>query len=212
VCYDCPVESVETLEFLPPDFQSELDVEFYLARVPQNARCKGMFFRDVLAAIRYGAPLDRNLDDDLGPHAHARYLPFKDYPLRSHMDLTSRAVKLLYPDRTLRQGMRQLGWLAYSAFVQSMVGRIVLGVLGSDLEQIFAAAPKSIELSMTRGRATAERVGERHFRYDFRDIYGYLDSYYVGVVEGPIRHHGFRPDVRLALTSPSDGIMDIRWT
>ena len=65
---------------------------------------------------------------------------------------------------------------------------------------------------MTRGRARSERVGPRHFRYHFSEIYGYLDCYYVGVVEGPIRHHGFRPDVRLALTSPSDGVMDIRWT
>ena len=64
---------------------------------------------------------------------------------------------------------------------------------------------------MRPGRAVARRVGENHWRYDFTEIYGFLDSYYVGVLEGPIKKLGKVPQVRLNAPSPSEGIMDIRW-
>lgn len=192
-------------DFVKPRFDEDLDTRMYLERVPSNAYCKGMFFHDVLRAVRN---VDPEAADGLG---RRRYVPFKDYPLREHMELTSKAVRRLYPGVPTREAMRRLGWLAYPAFVHSMVGRIVFGVLGQDLDKIFEVGPKSFEVSLTRGRATSERLGERHWRYDFADIFGFLDTYYVGVIEGPIRHHGRIPNVRIHLSTPSDGVMDIQW-
>lgn len=198
--------AVESPRFVAPRFDRDLDVEAYLERVPPDAYCKGMFFRDVLEAVR-------SVDSNAARHlARRRYLPFKDYPLREHMEMTAEAVRLLYPGTPTREAMRRLGWLAYSSFVDSMIGRIVFGVLGHDMDKIFEVGPKSFEVSLTMGRATAERLGDRHWQYTFESIFGYLDAYYVGVVEGPIRYHGHTPDVRLHLTTLSDGVMDIRWS
>src|SRR5690606_12558657 len=101
--------------------------------------------------------------------------------------------------------------LVYPLFEESLIGRVVFGVLGRDLDQVMRVGPRSFELSLTRGRATAERVGEGHYRYHFREIYGFLDAYYVGVIEGVFRSHGAPCEVRLSLSSPIDGVMDIRW-
>ena len=105
---------------------------------PGDAVCKGMFFRDVLAAVRYGAPLDRNLDDDLGPHARPLH-PFRTTAARPHGS-TARAARLCTrPPRARGAPAARVAGL--SAFVQSMVGRVVLGVLGSDLEQVSPRRP-----------------------------------------------------------------------
>lgn len=197
------------LHFVSPRFDEDLDVEAYLERVPDDACCKGMFFGDLVdAAKSVSAQATAEVTRELGQR---RYIPFKDYPLREHMTLSSRLVPRLFPQYPTREGMRRLGWLVYPLFKQSLIGRVVFGVLGHDLDQVMRVGPRSFELSLTRGRAVGEKIGERHYRYSFREIYGYLDSYYVGVMEGVFRDHGVRAEVKIALSSLSDGVMDIRW-
>lgn len=192
--------------FVTPRFDTDIDTAAYLERVPPDAYCKGMFFHDVLAQVR-------RMDPEAARRiARRRYIPFKDYPLREHMEMTDAAVRILYPGVPTREGMRRLGWLAFPTFVESMIGRVVFGVLGRDLDRIVQVGPKAFEVSLTRGRATAERLGDRHWRYELTDVFGYLDAYYVGVIEGPIRYHDFVPDVRVRLRTLSDGTVDIRWS
>lgn len=57
--------------------------------------------------------------------------------------------------------------------------------------------------------------------YDFRvpdfsgDLdpgpYLILDPYYIGVVEGMVRHYGFEPDVRIHAIEIANAVLDIRW-
>jgi uncharacterized protein (TIGR02265 family) len=202
-----PATSSVPPPFVRPNFDHELDSKPYLDRVPEGTCCKGMFFNDIINNVRRMSPGA----EKLLPGASRRYVPFRDYPLREHMGLTAAAVPLLFPRMLSREGMRRLGWLSYPTFAESMVGRVVFGILGNDLEQIFSVGPRAFPISVNRGRATAERLGSNHFRYVFRDFFGYLDTYYVGVIEGPILHHKRVPDVRLHLETLSDGIMDIRW-
>lgn len=195
--------------FPPPNFEQDLNPVPYLQRVPRDASCKGMFFNDVMKAVRRASPeAGRQL---LPRMTRPRYVPFQDYPLREHMELTAEAVKLLFPALPTREGMRRLGWLAFPTFVDSIIGRVVFGILGQDLDKIFEVGPRSFEVSLSHGHAVAERLGEKSWRYEFSDIFGYLDTYYVGVIEGPIRHYGHTPDVRIDLRSLSDGVMDIQW-
>src|SRR5690606_23716025 len=154
------------------------------------------------------APATAEVTRELGQR---RYIPFKDYPLREHMTLSSRLVPRLFPQYPTREGMRRLGWLVYPLFKESLIGRVVFGVLGHDLDQVMRVGPRSFELSLTRGRAKAERIGDGHYRYHFEEIYGFLDSYYVGVIEGVFRDHDVPCVVRIALRTPVDGVMDISW-
>ncbi len=176
--------------------------------MPEDAACKGMYFADLVATLRKIAPPG---DARVAELTAKRYVPFRDYPLADHMRMTALSSRLLFPDCCTREAMRRFGWKAFPTFVQSLIGRIVFKTLGPDLDQIFAAGPKSFEVSLTRGRAKATKLGDAHWRYEFREMFGYLDTYYVGVIEGPIRKYGFTPEIRLALESPSDGAMTIRW-
>jgi uncharacterized protein (TIGR02265 family) len=195
-------------EFVTPDFSKPLHLGAYLARVPAEATCKGMFFDDIIKAVTKASP---QAGAELVPHVARRYVPFRDYPLREHMELTARAVQLLYPALPQREGLRRLGWLAFPAFTESLVGRIIFGILGNDLDKVFELGPRSFSVSLSHGRATAYRIGEAHWQYVFTEVYGFLDAYYVGVLEGPIKKLGKVPQVRLSPASLSEGVMDIRW-
>jgi len=200
--------SIET-DFLVPDFAGALDPSPYFDVMPADETCKGLYFTGVIDVVRRLAP-GRDQELFTGLEA-ARFIPFRDYPLRQHMLLTLNAVRLLYPRIPSREGMRRLGWLAFPSMVDSMIGRVVFGVLGRNPDSVMGAGPRAVELSVRRGRAQARKVGNNHWRYSFWSIYGFLDTYYVGVVEGALKAQGVVPRVRIAMSSLIDAEMDVMW-
>lgn len=195
--------------FRAPDFSKPFDLRVYLANTPEDATCKGLFFQDVLKAVRAAkVPVSPERLPQLARH----YAAFTDYPLRDHMELTARVAGILYPGVPTREGLRRLGWLVYPGFADSLVGKVIFTVFGEHLDRVYELGPRSFPASLSRGRATTERRGERHWRITFREIYGFLDCYYVGVMEGPIRRVRKTPDVRVHVQSLSDGAMDVRWS
>jgi uncharacterized protein (TIGR02265 family) len=199
----------ERERFPVADFTKSFDLAKYLANTPENATCKGLFFQDVLKAVRVAAP---TTTAERLPQLARRYVAFQDYSLREHMELTTQVAALLYPQVSMREGLRRLGWLVFPGFADSLVGKVIFTIFGEDLERVYELGPRSFPVSLSRGRAESERVGERHWRITFREIYGFLDCYYVGVLEGPIRRVHKSGEVRLRAESLSDGVMDVRWS
>jgi uncharacterized protein (TIGR02265 family) len=195
--------------FVEPDMAAELDVSAYLARVPATAKCKGMFFRDLIDGAREIGP---GSAPELRRRLQTRYVAFKDYPLREHMELTAALAPCLYPKLPLREALRRFGWRAYPTFATSLAGRVAVGLMGGDVERLLDIAPRAIELSLSVGRVASRRLGERHYEIELSDIFGYVDSYYVGVFEGALLHHEREPVLRVSLRSPSDATFDITWT
>jgi uncharacterized protein (TIGR02265 family) len=195
--------------FRAPDFSRPFELSAYLANTPDNATCKGLFFQDVVRAVQSAG---RAAAAQRVPQLARRYVAFSDYSLREHMELTSQVAGILYPEVPTREGLRRLGWLVFPGFAESLVGKVIFTIFGEHLDRVYELAPRSFPVSLSRGRAETERVGERHWRITFREIYGFLDCYYVGVIEGPIRRLGKIPDVRVHAESLSDGVMDVRWS
>jgi uncharacterized protein (TIGR02265 family) len=195
--------------FHVPNFAGELDPAPYLALVPDDERCKGVFFHGVIDATKKLAPT--RVDALFSGMQERRFLPFREYRLREHMLMTMNAVHILHPRIPTREAMRRLGWLAFQSLSDSMVGRVVFGVLGRDPERVLSMGPRAVSVSLRKGRLTAHRLGRSHFRLVFEQIYGYLDTYYVGVVEGALRAHGVLPKLTIRLSSLVDGEMDVDW-
>jgi uncharacterized protein (TIGR02265 family) len=195
--------------FRAPDFSKPFDLRVYLANTPEDATCKGLFFQDVLKAVRAARV---SVSAERLPQLERRYAAFGDYSLREHMDLTTRAAGILYPGVPTREGLRRLGWLVYPGFADSLVGKVIFTIFGEHLDRVYELGPRSFPASLSRGRAATERLGERHWRITFHEIYGFLDCYYVGVMEGPIRRVQKTPDVRVYTQTLSDGVMDVRWS
>jgi uncharacterized protein (TIGR02265 family) len=201
-------QPVDSLLFKRPNFHGDFDMEVFHARCPEDATCKGMFFDDILTLAGKLSEEQRTRIEQVRP----RYLSFKDYPLREHMRLSWQVVSLLYPGVPKRRAYRELGWRAYPIVESSMIGKVLFGILGNDLDAIFRVGPKGFSMSLSHSQMMTEKLGDRHWRCTMRDVFGVLDPYYIGVVEGPILHHGFTPDVRIHSTSLSDATLDIQWS
>jgi uncharacterized protein (TIGR02265 family) len=195
--------------FRVPDFTRPFELSVYLANTPEDATVKGLFFQDVIKFVQLAK---RPMAAERLPQLSRRYVPFRDYPLREHMELTTQVARFLYADVPIREGLRRLGWLVFPGFAESLVGKVIFTIFGDNLDRVYELGPRSFPVSMSHGRAATERVGERHWRISFREIYGFLDCYYIGVIEGPIRRLKKTADVRLDAQSLSDGLMDVRWT
>lgn len=197
-------------EFVRPDFFSDIDLEPLLVAVPSEATCKGMFLSDIVEGVRRKLP--GREQELLSRVDREKYLAFGDYPLREHVLLTALAAKLLYPNVPSREGARRIGQAVFPAFSESMIGRVIFGVLGNDLDRIFEVAPRAYQRTLSHGRITADFVGPRHWRYRFDGYFSHLDTFQVGVIEGPILAAGKTPHVRVRTRSLFLGELDIHWT
>lgn len=196
--------------FVRPDFLSDIDLPPLLAAVPSDATCKGMFLADIVEAVRKRT--NGREHELLTLVGREKYLAFGDYPLREHVLLTAHAAKLLYPHVPSREGARRIGQAVFPAFSESMIGRVIFGVVGKDLDRIFEVAPRAYQRTLSHGRILASFVGPRHWRYRFEGYYSHLDTFQVGVIEGPILAAGKTPHVRTRIDSPFLGELDIHWT
>ena len=86
--------------------------------------------------------------------------------LTEHLEALVKTAELLHPDADLREGLRRVGQTAYPTFVQTMLGRVLFGVLGSDallpaaLEGLFAKVLQPFERRLT-GQGVDPPGGER---------------------------------------------------
>jgi uncharacterized protein (TIGR02265 family) len=189
------VSSVEFSEFAVPDWDAVLDPEEYARAVPAHATVKGMFMQKILdEAGHRGVALP-----DHGP-----YRAFKDYPLQKLLDLEVDVAPRLFPDVSLREGLRRLGWTAYPTLLDSVIGRIIFGVLGRDLPAIFRTTAKGYKVSLNIGSADVIEVGDNHAVIRLREMYNFADAYQVGVFEGVFRYYDRPGEVRLRRVTAFD--------
>ena len=198
--------------FRTPDFHGDVDAKAHLDATPDDAVVKGLFFDTMLKML---ASLPAELQEEVRrevPVMRPRYLPFLDYPLREHMELSFAVVPRLFPDVPTRQAFRQMGWNAFPDFAGTMLGRVIYGNLGTeDLVRVFEAGPRGIAQAIKPGFAEVSAISDDHVRMEYYDIYGILDPYYIGVAEGTVRHYGKEPTVKIHTIDIANAVLDIRW-
>jgi uncharacterized protein (TIGR02265 family) len=163
------------------DWDAPLDVAAQIESVPDDALIRGMFPAEVCRLARIaGRSIGR-----------PSYIAFKHYPLREHMSLMAEAVPFLYPDVSLRRGLRALGAHAAPALRSSTFGRVMTSLLGTDPRRIIALAGKSYEVTRTRGSArVVDHVPGAAVVLELVDVHDWPDALHVGIYEAVIRELG----------------------
>ncbi len=195
-----PADLEAELEFSVPDMTAPLDVAAHRALAAPPCSVKGMFFQALFEALPTGMPEGK------------RYVSFRAYPMLEYMDLLLDAAKTLHPRRPIREGLRRVGHLGYPTFANSLIGRVIMGVLGNDLDAIVGRAPRAYAVSIEPGRVTSQRVAEQHWRMAFTKVPNFIDCYQLGVVEGAILHCGARPRIEVCTQAIDSAVLDVRWT
>jgi uncharacterized protein (TIGR02265 family) len=120
------------------------------------------------------------------PNARAKYHPFTDVPVTEYLPLLVAAAEWMFPGMSRREALRKVGRASFNAVEKSMLGRILLtGLL--DLRS------------------------ERRTVLHFSEWYVFLDSHLVGALEKVAAASKLRVDVRVSLTTPYEGDVEMTW-
>jgi len=199
-----------SFSFSKPDFSAPLDLRSHLDTVPADGEVRGMYFLALLEESK--RHITAATKTPFARWHERRYVAFRSYSLRDYLEFSYETAVAVFPRVSAREALRRLGWQAYPTFANTMVGKVVFGVLGKDVERIFMAAPRAYELSIKPGHAEVHRLAPAHFRVFLSDIYNFVDSYQIGVVEGALRHLELSPEVQILSISPTEALLDVRWT
>lgn len=187
--------------FAAPRFDAPLDLGRALELCPESTSVKGMFVDAVQKSVRALSAT---------PVFDVRVVPFKDYPMRRHMELLAQWAKLAHPSETLREGLRRVGRSAYPDLTTSLVGKVIFGVLGRDLAAITKLVAKGYAISGSPQRATLVEHSPNHAQVRLDDVH-FVDSYQVGVFEGAAVACGVESTVLYRPISETSCEMIMRW-
>jgi uncharacterized protein (TIGR02265 family) len=187
--------------FQTPDFSQPVDVDAHLQHCLPEATTRGMFLADIVEALK-----QRNL-----PLPAKRYQAFGSYPQREFITVAADAARHLYPGLAQKEALRRLGQLAYPTFADTMIGKVMYGVLGKDVAAIMKVAPRGYEAVLSHGRAELVQSGPKMARVRLTDVATFLDSYQVGVFEGAFKSCNVAGTVKVKLDSPVTGEFLLEW-
>jgi len=187
-------------DFREPDHRAPLDVAALIAEVPAQNTAKGMFFEQLARAARqHGIGCD------------ARYVAFRDYPLRDFMRLIAEYGRVRFPGLPAREALRRVGWEAFPTLMSSVAGRVLFAFAGREVRSALRLAPDAYKHSLSHCsvRSRLNTAGQAVLEY--RDVWNFPDCYQVGAIEGGCRAFGADAAVRLCVRSSASVDMLIRW-
>jgi uncharacterized protein (TIGR02265 family) len=126
-------------------------------------------------------------------------MAFRKYPMRDFMRLSVNAARIAHGGDALSEGLRRVGWLAFQSFSATMAGRVVLFAFGERLENVIWALPKAYEVSVPGAVIETEELGPRRYRIRMQNLYNFVDTYHLGVLEGAILAMGFQPTIAVTV-------------
>jgi len=188
--------------FVEPPWTAPLDAETEIRALPQAAQVRGLLIAPMLANAKKRGTTPAVQRE--------RYLSFTLYPLREHARLLVDSCQALFPELTLRQGLRKLGRGASDAFGASTLGKVTLGA-AEGVHDIVAAFAKGYELNLQPGRACVVESGVRRVIVSLDDVHYFLDSHHVGAFEGVLKRAGKRGRVLIARRSRSAADLLLEW-
>jgi len=187
--------------FAPPDWEAPFDLQAHLRRVPDDATVKGMFMASVVDTVRERA----------GSHlTEERYTPFRDYPLTLLLELMVEGAGRLFPDRSVRDGMRRLARPSFPVFSRSLVGRAIFAVSGHDPHSVFRQGSRAWRHATNLAKVESEELDETAAVVRVRDFH-FTDAVAVGVAEGVLQACGRPGNVAVRMETPSTGEFLVRW-
>jgi len=187
-------------DFVDLDLHSSLDVETRIAETPAAATVKGMFFEQLARSARKAG--------HAGP---ARYVPFRNYPLRDYMRLVAECARARYPRLPLREAFRRVGWDAFPTLMNSVAGKVMFAFARGDAHSVLRLAPDAYKHTMSHCSVSLRVSSPGQVVLEYRDLYNFVECYQVGIIEGGCRAFGSSARIRLRSLSPHDADMLIRW-
>jgi uncharacterized protein (TIGR02265 family) len=182
-------------EFIEPNWQAPLDMQKVLNTISDSCTITGMFLEPTAREARKkGTPL---------PSARDKYLTFRFYPLREHVQLLIEACAIFYPGRPARVALRKLGRAAPGALLTTTFGKVCVASAQSTHDLIGALA-KSYSVNVPGCAVESVDMGPKASMVRMQDVQFFADSHHVGVFEGVMRYSGVHGEIKVRSFGPKD--------
>jgi uncharacterized protein (TIGR02265 family) len=188
-------------DFVLPDTSGSEDVAEVAARCPPEAMTRGMFLVDIVDALRR-----KKL-----PLPERAYQTFGNYPQREFITVAAAAAVQLFPDVSQREALRLVGQSAYPVFAQTLIGKVMFGVLGNDIGAVMRVAPRGYASILSHGHADLLEAGPRFVRVRLVNVHTFLSSYQVGVFEGALLACDVKGTVKVRYDNATNGEFLVEW-
>jgi uncharacterized protein (TIGR02265 family) len=194
--------SIDKSGYSPPDLDAPLDVEAHHRMVPEGATIKGMFIDDMLKQVqRRGLP----------PPSERRFIGFKDYPLCDFIDVGVSCARALHPRHSERRSLFELGRNAFPLFRETMVGRAMFAMAGSDPAAIVRLTERAYRSTTNFGKVRLLEVEDGASLTHYKDMPNFVDSYHVGIAQGVLDAVGVQGGARIRTISASEIYLLLEW-
>lgn len=185
--------------FEAPDWDAPIDVELHLEGVPEHAQMRGLFMDAIVRRARTkGAQLGRE-----------RYLPFRFYPLREHLEVLVAGARILHPEASLRRALYQLSRLALPTFQKSTVGRVLSSLAPLHSRAGLGLLARSYQATRNVGSARVGAVTAESAIFELRDVHDFPDCVHLGIIEWALIDAGLSGRVRVRRLSPFDVDLEV---
>lgn len=192
-----PVTGEDGFIYRPFSATAPFNIEDELKRVPEGATVKGVIINAVTDQLVVAESDSRRL--------------FNNYPMTEYIHRCVEVAKTCWPDVPIREGLRRLGHGHYSAFTSTAIGRVVFGVLGRRMENVFRASPKGYRYTTDCSDCSIISVEGNVGVVEIAGL-PFADSLQVGVYEGGVRATGYDPMVEVG-HHPAGAIrLRVTWT
>lgn len=186
---------------------SHCDIVERLAVVPPSAQIRGVWFKAIEKQLEKRGRFElyrEYFPDD-------RYSMLSFYPLVDFLErLACSAAFVASPER-VQEGMSLVMRGNAEAFMDTLLGRVMLRVLSRDPIKLFEQGTAARRQSFTYGRWELRRRGPRELEIVHTDEYCWIESAIAGSLQGTFEACDLTGEVETRLVDRFNGSTFLRW-
>jgi len=198
-----PMQATRAIALVAPycDIVERLEV------VPPSAQVRGVWLKAIEKQL---AKRDR-LEVYRGYFPDDRYSALAFYPLADFLVRLACSGAIVVSPERVHAGMSLIMSDNAEAFMDNMLGRVMLRVLSRDPVKIFEQGTAARRQSFTYGRWELRRLGERELEISHHDEYVWIESALAGAASGTLAVCNLKGEVETKLIDRFNGSTFMRW-
>jgi uncharacterized protein (TIGR02265 family) len=183
------------------------DIAERLEIIPPSAQIRGVWLKAIEKQVAKRGRLD--LYRELFPDD--RYSALAFYPLADALLRLACSGALVASPERVHEGMSLIMRGNAEAFVDSLLGRVMLRVLSRDPVRLIEQGIAARRQSFTYGRWELRRLGQREIEIAHHDEYIWIESALAGAASGTFAACNLTGEFQTKLIDRFNGSIFVRW-
>jgi uncharacterized protein (TIGR02265 family) len=183
------------------------DIVERLALVPPSAQLRGLWIKNIERQVAEHGQM--SVYREYFPNDRYGQLPW--YPISEFLVRLACSGALVTEPKRVHEGMFIVNKGNAGAFINSLLGRVMLRVLSHDPVRLLEQGLAARRQSFSYGRWELVRLGDRAIEVTHRDEYWWIESGVAGAARGTFEACGIEAEIETKLLDRFNGSTICRW-